>query len=204
MKSIFVLAILASGALAQFDQSSKPFRLFLKSDNATLDGQTLGACHQGAAIEGLCPSGNTHANNSTSYDTFYQQTQAEPTVPGADGDPYGPIVWNLTVNGGDIVPSYLQFSYDFLSDVSNPTFFPGNESYTSVSFTSAGCMYLARYLDDTVTPPQRLDTPQKVENWYICLTRWSYLYYTLNWKIGVEGVPQNPTCQKVTVYREFV
>jgi hypothetical protein len=108
------------------------------------------------------------------------------------------------VNGDQIVPSGMKFSWDFLSDVSTPIFFPGNDTASTVSFSSNGCMYLGRYQDDTVTPPQQLDPPQKIENWYICLTRWSYLYYTLNWKIGVQGVPQNPTCQKVQVYREFI
>ncbi|KAK7185334.1 hypothetical protein DPSP01_011127 [Paraphaeosphaeria sporulosa] len=204
MKSTLVLATLASSALAQYDQNSKPFRLFIKSDNATWDGTTLGTCHQGAAIEGLCPTGNTHANSSFSYDTFYHATQLDPPSPGIDGDPDGLLLWNLTVNGGEIVPSGMQFSSDLLSDVATPIFYPGNDTASSISFSSDGSMYIGRYRDDTVTPPVQLDPPQKIENWYICLTRWSYLYYTLIWKIGIKGVPQNPTCQKVQVYREFI
>lgn len=98
----------------------------------------------------------------------------------------------------------MRIDPDLISNIVNPILSPGNNSYTPVSFTSEGCLYLARYQDDTVSPPTQLETPQKVQNWYICLTRWSYLYYTLSWKIGTEDKPQNPSCQKVDVVREFI
>jgi hypothetical protein len=46
MKSTLLLVALASSALAQFDQNSKPFRLFIKSDNATLDGNSTSCLNQ--------------------------------------------------------------------------------------------------------------------------------------------------------------
>ncbi|KAJ4289524.1 hypothetical protein N0V90_010853 [Kalmusia sp. IMI 367209] len=162
MKSTFIFAALASSVLAQFDQNSAPFRLFIKSDNETLDGQSLGACHEGAAIEGFCPSGLTRANESTTYDTFYLQTSAFTESPG--DDPYGVLAWNLTVNGGEIVPSGMLLSTDVTTDVAVPILSPGNSTISTVSFTSGGCMYISRYLDDTVSPPVPLDPVEKVEN----------------------------------------
>ncbi|KAF1966432.1 hypothetical protein BU23DRAFT_603560 [Bimuria novae-zelandiae CBS 107.79] len=205
MKSTFVLAAFASGALAQiYNQSSVPFRLFLKSDNETLNGQSLGACHQGAAIEGLCPSGHTREDGAEDYNTFYQQTALEPVYNLPDNDTYGPLVWNLTVNGGEIVPSYMTMDPYIDSNIVNPTFGPGNSSFTSVAFTAGGCMYNPVWLDDTVSPPVFLDEAKKVENWYTCLTRTNYLYVTLSWKIGLTGEPQNPSCERALVIREFV
>jgi hypothetical protein len=65
-------------------------------------------------------------------------------------------------------------------------------------------MYIPRNQDDTVSPPVGLEEVDKVQNWYVCLTRYAYLYETLVWKIGITGEPQNPSCQKVQVYRQFV
>lgn len=64
-------------------------------------------------------------------------------------------------------------------------------------------MYISTGLDDTVSPPAYFNPNKKVKNWYICLTRYSYLYQTLSWKVGLTGRPQNPSCQKVDVIRVF-
>ncbi len=52
--SSLIFAFAASRAVAQFTSQSKPFNLVLSSSNKTLNGGLLGACHEGAAIEGLC------------------------------------------------------------------------------------------------------------------------------------------------------
>ena len=98
----------------------------------------------------------------------------------------------------------MKLSPDFTSDVAIPIIAPGNTTAVTVSFTSSGCLYFSKYHDDTVSPPVYLKAPLKVENWYTCLTRWSYLYVTLSWKIGMKGEPQNPSCQKARVIREFI
>lgn len=91
------------------------------------------------------------------------------------------------------------------SNIANPTFFPGQDDYTLVAFKDCDNMYIKGYTDDTVSPPAYWDDEtSKLENWYICLTRYSYLYTTLSWKVGVTGEPQNPSCQKVEVKRVFV
>ena len=64
-------------------------------------------------------------------------------------------------------------------------------------------LYIPRTQDDTVSPPAYLDQQENATNWYVCLTRYAYLYETLVWKIGVKGEPQNPSCKKVQVTRVF-
>lgn len=89
------------------------------------------------------------------------------------------------------------------SNVVNPTFFPGTSPFALIAFEQDGCTYVSVVQDDTVSPPVFYNPARKVKNWYICLTRWSYLYQTLSWKVGVTGQPQNPSCQKVDVIRVF-
>lgn len=216
MKVIFALATLVSCIIAQSETNSQPFRLFLKATNATLDNKgtcsfnhshmnvlnqvtALGTCHEGAALEGMCVTGETPDTAPTLSTTFYQAITASSTP----RDDYGILFWNLTLSGNFSVPSAMEFSIDATSNAAMPIFFPNNSSSTAVSFKESGNMYIARNVDDTVSPPASLNTTQALENWYICLTRWSYLYQTLVWKIGVEGVPQNPSCQKVAVQRVF-
>jgi hypothetical protein len=89
------------------------------------------------------------------------------------------------------------------SNIVNPTFYPGVSGYTVIAFEESGYTYISAGSDDTVSPPTYYNPPRKLRNWYICLTRWSYLYQTLSWKIGVTGEPQNPSCQKVDIVRVF-
>ena len=71
------------------------------------------------------------------------------------------------------------------------------------AFEEDGCLYIDASRDDTVSPPVYFDPDRHVKNWYICLTRYSYLYTTLSWKVGLTGTPQNPSCQKVDVIRVY-
>jgi hypothetical protein len=74
----FVLAFVTSQAVAQYTNQSAPFNLVLSSSNTTLNGALLGACHEGAAIEGLCL--NIGSNSAAPYNqyTFNYTTQQTP------------------------------------------------------------------------------------------------------------------------------
>jgi hypothetical protein len=63
-----VLVLGAFQVVAQYTNQSAPFNLVLCSSNVTLNGALLGACHEGAAIEGLCPS--IGGNASALYNQF--------------------------------------------------------------------------------------------------------------------------------------
>ncbi|KAJ8115813.1 hypothetical protein OPT61_g2624 [Boeremia exigua] len=200
-----VLAGLSAFATAQgyFDVRSSGFRLMLRSSNSTLNGTVLGACHQGAAIEGLCLTGDTIQDPTSSYTTFYHNVSSSRNETAGAANAEGVLSWILRAGGGLIVPSAMSLSFDSTSNLANPTFYPGVNERDLIAFEEDGCAYIRTTLDDTVSPPAYLSPARKVKNWYICLTRWSYLYYTLSWKIGLTGQPQNPSCQKVDVIRVF-
>ncbi|KAJ4357057.1 hypothetical protein N0V95_002795 [Ascochyta clinopodiicola] len=158
----------------------------------------------GAAIEGLCPTSETVQDPPSSYTTFYHNISSnnEGAAPGA-ADVDGVLSWILRAGGNLTVPSAMSMNPLPGSNVVNPTFYPSVSDYTVIAFEQDGCTYISSVLDDTVSPPSYYNPSRKVKNWYICLTRWSYLYQTLSWKVGVTGQPQNPSCQKVDVIRVF-
>lgn len=204
MKVFFILAVLASFCLAQYDFYSQPFRLILNSSNSTINGTALGACHQGAATEGLCVTNETTTSPPTPYTSFYYATSQPSSSSGATDETGGIIYYNLTISGGTEVPSALRLVQDVNTNVALPIFLPGNTTYTAIYIENgSGELYIPRYLDDTVSPPAYLDATQKVKSWFVCLTTYGYTYETLAWKVGVQGEPQNPSCEEVTVARVF-
>jgi hypothetical protein len=69
--STLIFAFAASRAVAQYTNQSALFNLVLSSSNKTLNGALLGACHEGAAIEGLCVNiGSSSAASSYNQYTF--------------------------------------------------------------------------------------------------------------------------------------
>lgn len=178
--------------------------LLILANHAKFRSTALGACHQGAAIEGLCITSETLRDPPSLYTTFYHNvTSWDNNTAGAVGVD-GVLGWTLRAAGGLVVPSAMALSLSPTSNIANPTFGPGTDKYTLIAFEKDGCAYIEASSDDTVSPPSYFNPSRKVKNWYVCLTRWSYLYYTLSWKVGLSGQPQNPSCQKVDVVRVFI
>lgn len=72
---IFAFCLFLTLALAI---QSDPFYLVLQSSNSTLNGRTLFACHEGAAIEGLC-LGPKQDKANVPYSTFrFNYTKSTP------------------------------------------------------------------------------------------------------------------------------
>jgi hypothetical protein len=185
----------AVSTLAQdtyWSNQSAPFYLVIHSTNETLNGQYLGACHEGAAIEGLCVNNPSTEN----YVRFNYNTSAQETSPTS-----GLLTWNLELSGPtQIVSSAMRFSYNPASNVALPLFFPGNSEITQVSFADDGKLGISASQDDTKPLPNYSTTP--LYRWQVCTTYYGYLYQTLAWTLGSHS-PQNPTCQSVDVYRQF-
>lgn len=95
----------------------------------------------------------------------------------------------------------LTFFSDPSTNVALPLFEP-TQTGQQVGFDTANCMHVQSSLDDTVNPP----TSTKVRGlyrWYVCKTNFEgYVYETLAWVLG-NGKPENPSCQKVDVVRQF-
>jgi hypothetical protein len=162
---------------------------------------SLGACHEGAATESLCPSGLHLNDTATRYDTFYHNVTSYNNSTANAIDTEGVINWHMVANGDEIYPSPVHLSMDLTSNLAIPIMFPSGD-YTSISFDEDGYAYILAVQDDMVSPPEYAAI--KVASWYVCLTRWSYLYHTLVWKVGMTGEPQNPTCVEVQVRRVFI
>lgn len=144
MKSILsvLLALTLSAVSAQDFNTSAPFTLELESDNEDINGQYLGACHAGAAIEQLCLSGTDGTPGD--YNTFTLNVTS-----GSAGYEIGPLVWIL--RGADFnLSSGLSFSQNLHSNVAVPTFTPSPSSdYVGFDADSKLFIYSAPYDEST-------------------------------------------------------
>lgn len=73
---VLTFAFATSEVTAQYTNQSAPFNLVLLSANSTINGSLLSACHEGAAIEGLCLGGLS--SESYAQYTFNYSAQATP------------------------------------------------------------------------------------------------------------------------------
>lgn len=146
-------------ASAQEFNTSDPFILLLSSDDATVSGQTLGACHSGAAIEQLCLAGND--TTPSTYNTFTFNVSTSASVP-EDQEPTGILVWEL--HGGNFnVSSGLTFNglMTLDSNVVAPQIQPGGGSVpASVAFDEDDKLFLySSYVDDSTFVPGEFPVP---------------------------------------------
>ncbi|KIW00351.1 uncharacterized protein PV09_08063 [Verruconis gallopava] len=183
-----------------YPNQTAPFSLkIVSADNATLNGASLFACHEGAAIEGLCNAGQiTTVPTDASLFTF--NYSAASTVENADAGATGYLTYLLQASGVN-VSEPLELTMLESSNVAHPIFSP-SEVGTAVAFDSKNLLNIQSYIDDTVTPPVA-GAFKAYYRWYICMTYFGgYTYQTLNWVLG-SYPPQNPSCQKVDIQRVF-
>jgi len=191
-----LLALSASLATAQVVESA-PFKLIIISPNSTINGTSLTACHEGAAIEGLC-STQTMGLSDSPGSLFNHNTTTGQTVNATIGGP-GTLTYELAGANFNISEP-MSLSFNPTSNVAVPLFIPGYD-ITSVAFDKDEKMNIQGYVDDTVDPAKY--EVQAYYRWYVCITYTGYTYSTLTWVTG-PGAPQNPTCQKVDVKRVFI
>ncbi|KAF2810708.1 uncharacterized protein BDZ99DRAFT_462052 [Mytilinidion resinicola] len=185
----------ATTTLAQYTNQSAPFKLQIKSENETLNGNYLYACHEGAAIEGLCPA-NAINLGSAGASTYNFNTSASTTS--AVG-----VLTYLLQGSNFAVSEPFALSYTPSTNVAVPLFYP-DTTYTEVGFDADNKLFIEAYVDDTVTPlKDGLDKAKDYYRWVVCETYAGYDYYTLAWVMG-KAPAQNPSCQAVDVVREFV
>lgn len=160
-----------------YNVSSKPFHLVVKSaTNKTLNGRTLFACHEGAAIEGLC-LGEKKLSTADVYN-FNTSAYSTPTD-SAIGDT-GILTWLLPTANNVSYSSALTLPSNPTSNVAVPLFFPGDTDAQQVAFDNKGLLNIQGYLDDSVFPFNATET-KAYYRWYICETYVGYQYTTLAW-----------------------
>lgn len=203
--SIITLSLAAAINAQFYNETSKPFQLVLISDDTTVNGTTLSACHTGAALESLClSSGNSVSNpNSIAPATFNFNTSTDPFTPDAKLGTPGILTWTLETSSGSI-PSSVHFDYDPTTDITVPILFPGSESPQLLAFDDQARLNVQGSIDWTANPPNATATVVGFYKWYACQTYFSgYMYNNLAWGLGA-GKPENPTCVSVGVTRVFV
>lgn len=196
--SLIAVTVLAAISSAQFLNQTAPFNLVLLSSNETINGTALGACHEGAAIEGLC-TGTSSVGSP--FKLNYTDTQ---TVDPAIGL-IGYLIFELPVGGlpNGILSSPMELSTNPISNVAVPLFTPA-EYGQQVSIDSEGKLNIPGGLDDTTglySGPTYAN--KNYARWQVCNTYAGYLYNTLAWTFG-NGVPENPSCQAVEVVQVFI
>ncbi|KAF9741142.1 hypothetical protein PMIN06_005572 [Paraphaeosphaeria minitans] len=205
MKLILPTITLALSALtsAQYDVESKSFRLILSSKDTKVNGQTLSACHTGAAIESLCLSGtpSTSKPDPIAAATFRFNTSSNIETP-ADGNVPGILTYKL--NASPPIPSSLEFFYDPTTNYALPLLFPGQGADTqTLAFDKKNLLNVQGYVNYKTSPPTAGNTTAYYR-WYSCSTYFSgYQYVNLVWALG-DAKPETPGCAKVDVKRVFI
>ncbi|KAJ4381823.1 hypothetical protein N0V86_003188 [Didymella sp. IMI 355093] len=188
-----------------YNETSKPFNLVLTSDNSTINGSTLSACHTGAALESLCLSSGGGVSNPSAIpaSTFNFNTSSEVVTPNATLGTPGILTWTLQTSSLD-VPSSVYFNYDPTTDTALPILTPGSESPQLLAFDDNDRLNVQGSINYAANPPNSTGSTQAYYRWYACQTYFSgYSYENLVWGLGIEK-PQNPTCVSVGVKRVFV
>lgn len=206
-------------------EQSPDFNLVIQSRVKTLDGRLLGACHNGAAHEGLCIVDGSFSYTSSYVNYQFNTTRSICTESNSTGaftipcsstpvDPTlttGILTWWLIFDqdsgsAGRVSQSmyldYVPWSNVALAQIGFPNF-EGDGQY--VAFDKNGLMNIQQFTDDTLEPgSEYLQTVRPLYRWLICQTYYSGYHYTaLTWVLGSHS-PQNPTCEKVNVKRVFV
>ncbi|KAH6853196.1 hypothetical protein B0I37DRAFT_358741 [Chaetomium sp. MPI-CAGE-AT-0009] len=188
-------ALLLSTAAAQtFPNQFGPYALKVTSDDATINGKYLYACHSGAAIEQLCiGEKGEYAAASGSY--YFNSSDWSEEV---DGSKTGVLIWNLPLQDAH-ASSALTFNYSPASNVVLAYFIPGDQNTVTVGFDAEDKLFVAAYVDDTVTP----GGSKAFYHWEVCNTQFSgYRYQALAWV--TIGTPINESCRGANVTREAI
>lgn len=205
MKLVLSTITLALAALtsAQYDIESQSFRLVLSSADTSVNGQTLSACHSGAAIESLCLSGTPSTSKPTAIAAanFRFNTSSSIQTPPGGAAP-GILVYELPTSPP--TPSALEFFYDPTTNYALPLFFPGQGAQTqTLVFDSSNKLAVQGYVNYSTNPPTSGATTNYYR-WYSCPTYFSgYTYVNLVWTLG-DVTPVTPGCAKVDVKRVFI
>lgn len=166
-----LLSSLTTAQESQNPRQSKPFALVLQSRNRAYNNKALYACHQGAAIHGLClgesydPSTSQTFAFNTSADTYVPNRRlGKPgwivyewetdTLEGSMSPPPRPLPIKPipTLTPPLLVSSSLSLQYNDASNVAVPLFQPGDQQATYMAFDRRGRLNIQAVLDDTVTP----------------------------------------------------
>ncbi|KAI0147468.1 hypothetical protein GGR57DRAFT_252035 [Xylariaceae sp. FL1272] len=199
LTAFMALAALAGSAVAGTNITG-PFALHITGKlNETIDGYA-GACHAGAATEGLCyTAGGPVAGDYYSF--YYNYTEYGP----GESKYYGNIVYKFTYTNQDdqvvTLPSAAQITPNYATNVQSILFPPGGGYYQEEEPFSAdddGSFYIDGHFDDSsanATQPTYNPTP-RLYNFHLCFQyTGTYWYHSIAWVTSEP--PHNPSCEPV-------
>ncbi|KAI0155519.1 hypothetical protein BJ166DRAFT_336404 [Pestalotiopsis sp. NC0098] len=198
--------LLACAATVTAFNATGPYGLHITGkEDSSIDGYA-GACHAGAAIEGLCYIAG-ELNDTTSYQQFNFNYSSYDSTTG-EVYPYGWLEWELPLSSGDgettSVPSALQIGLNLGSNVNVALFYPGYDDFTTLQKSENGTLYVSGGVDDTQntdTYPNPVVYQGNLTNWYLCYQfTGGYYYQSIAWVNSQP--PQNPTCAPVDLTLE--
>jgi hypothetical protein len=135
-------ALLPFTSAQTFLNQTAPFQLkIISADNSTLDGSSVFACHEGAAIEGLCHQGQlTTVPTSASTFTFNYTDSTQPQDPSIGVTGY--LTYQL--QGANFnVSEPMELTMLVSSNIAHPIFTP-SETGSLVAFDSKGLLNVSR------------------------------------------------------------
>ncbi|KAI1848610.1 hypothetical protein JX265_011536 [Neoarthrinium moseri] len=198
----FATAALASNATG-------PYGLHIKGKTDTsIDGYG-GACHAGAAIEGIC-YGAGSLNTTATYSQFYFNYSGYNSETG-EVSPYGWVEWQLPYvdqNGETAFePEALSFSANLFSNVAAGLFQPGYEGGTIFQYNENGLLYITGGYDDRHNNETYPNPPTYFGNtssFHLCYQfTGGYYYQSIAWVSGT-APPQNPSCEPVDLSLQLI
>ncbi|KAI3326006.1 hypothetical protein HD806DRAFT_488869 [Xylariaceae sp. AK1471] len=201
MRSILApaLAFMATTVTAQNQTGPYAIHIIGKT-NSSIDGY-VGACHAGAAIEGLCYAAGPAVEGA--YEFYYNYSAYSPDT----GEVFQPgyIIWNLPYNGNLTESEAMQLQPSAGSNVEVALFQPGSYDGSYVYFDESGKIYLSGGYDDSAFNETRPAIPTSLgnlTNFHLCyqFTGSGYYYHSLSWVTTPPA--RNPSCQPVDLILE--
>ncbi|GAB0135711.1 hypothetical protein EsDP_00004038 [Epichloe bromicola] len=195
--AVLLVSLFMRGLAAAQLLQSKPFKLIVRSEDKELNGRAFGTCSE--KIDGMSLSSMCLINSTGTFDSsaiFHLVTEQD--AQSGPGGVAGYLIYYIHKN-----PQSMSFFNFPSSNVALTLFYSGIGSGQPVGFDEHQQMNYVAAFDDTTSPPSA--STRVLKNWYFCTTRYmtEQPLQTLNWVIGI-AKPQNPSCVKVDVERQFV
>lgn len=195
---------LTTSVTAQFYNESAAFQLVLISDDPSVNGDTLSACHSGAAIEALCLS---NSNTTSKPDpipaaTFHFNFSDSVVTPNETLGQPGILTYWLQTSTTPI-PSAVELYSDPTTNTAIPLFYPGADRATTIAFDENDMLNIQGYINYSTSPPTAGNTTAYYRWWTCRIYYIGYTYEALVWVEG-HGEPETPGCAKVGVKRVFI
>lgn len=168
--------------------------------NSSIPGNA-GACHAGAAVEGLCYEAGAAPVPSKNYYNFYYTYGSYDLTTGVAQQP-GWISWFLQIGGdasASLIESAMRLEGSWGSNLATSLFYPDTERGVHLYFVPETGELYATGQDDRNATVAFPSLPQRnFTNFHLCYQfTGGYWYHSIAWVYALP--PSNPTCEPVSL-----